>query len=291
MHQSSAARPYVAPAPSTSRPHCAPIAARVLLALCTAALMAGCGGDTPTDLTGVRRDYGAPVSVGNGNARSYVAIDQQTKQPTEIGIALDAKAFDGLPTAEMAYSYLLPLPSDAPAPYRLVELDWNPNGHEPQGVYDVPHFDFHFYRITLDQRNAIVPSDPDFAAKASNVPTGDSVPPFYVVPGPPADVAVPQMGVHWSDVRSPELQKIMGHPENYQDFTKTFIYGSWDGAFTFLEPMVTREYLLTKPDVTTPIPVPQEYPEPGYYPTAYTVTYDAQANEYRVALTGLTQAQ
>ena len=152
-------------------------------------------------------------------------------------------------------------------------------------------FDFHFYWISLQERNSILPSDPAFATKARSVPTGDYVPPFYVVPGDPADVAVPQMGVHWSDVRSPELQGILGHPDQYQPFTKTFIYGSWNGRFTFYEPMVTVEYLKSNPDFSRAIPVPAQYPEAGYFPTSYKVTYDAQAKEYRVALTGLTWRQ
>jgi hypothetical protein len=111
------------------------------------------------------------------------------------------------------------------------------------------------------------------------------VPPGFLVPGDAAEQAVPQMGVHWFDASAPELQGLFGGTP--QPFTKTFIYGSWDGAFTFYEPMVTRAYLLSKPDVVTPIRVPARVPEPGWYPTAYRVSYDAQAREYRVALTGL----
>lgn len=229
-------------------------------------------------------------------ARAYVVVDSKHGQtPVELGIALDARALQGLPSTQMMYMYLLELPAQAPAPYKLVELDWNPYGHPPPQVYTVPHFDFHFYTISLAERNSIVPSNPDFAAEANNLPTGAYVPPFYAaLAGPgqsPADIAVPQMGVHWSDVRSPELQALLGNPDGYQQFTKTFIYGSWNGRITFYEPMVTLEYLLSNPDVTTPIPVPAQYPEPGYFPTSYKVTYDAQANEYRVALTGLTERQ
>jgi len=151
----------------------------------------------------------------------------------------------------------------------------------------VPHFDFHFYTISLQERNSIVPSDPDFAAKARNLPTGEYVPPFYVVPGDPAALAVPMMGVHWFDVRAPELQNILGHPELYQPFTKTFIYGSWNGRFTCFEPMVTREYLLSHPNSVTDISTPDLYPEAGYFPAVYRVTYDEQAKEYRIALTNL----
>ena len=83
------------------------------------------------------------------------------------------------------------------------------------------------------------------------------------------------------------LQKLFGNPAGYQPFTKTFVYGSWNGRFTFLEPMITRSYLLSHPDVVTPISVPSLYPQPGYYPSAYRVAYDSKAKVYRVALTEL----
>lgn len=268
-------------APDSSSPTNADRAARVSLA------RAG------YDQAGAHRQYGPAIKVGDGMARSYVVVDsKQGGAPLELGVALDAQALDGLPRDMMMYMYILKLPALAPAPYQFIELDWNPMGHEPPNVYTVPHFDFHFYTMSLAEHNSIVPSDPDFAAKANNVPTGGYVPAFFVpLAGPggtPADVAVPQMGVHWSDVRSPELQGLLGHPENVEPFTKTFIYGSWNGRFTFYEPMITVDYLRTRPDVTTPIPVPALYPQSGYFPTAYKVTYDAQAREYRVALSGLT---
>jgi len=243
------------------------------------------GYDTP----GMHRQYGPPVKVGDGMARAYVVLNAKEGQaPVELGIALDQKALDGLPADGMEYAYDLALPTHAPAPWQFAELDWNPHGHVPAGVYDVPHFDFHFYMVSQAARDAIDPSDPQFAAKASNLPMGSYVPPFYIVPGPPAAVAVPHMGVHWLDVRSPELQGLLGNPGAYEPFTKTFIYGSWDGQFTFLEPMVTRAYLLSQPDVTSPISVPAQYAQSGWYPTSYHVTYDAQAKEYRVALSGMT---
>jgi hypothetical protein len=238
---------------------------------------------------GMHRQYGTPIKLGNGMARTYVVLDAKSGgAPQELGIALDASALQALPDDHEEHSYVLPMPAQGPAPYQFAELDWNPHGHEPAGVYTLPHFDFHFYAISQSEWNSIVPSNPLYAAQANNVPTGAFVPPFYIVPGPPAAVAVPKMGVHWLDVRSPELQGLFGHPENAQTFTKTFIYGSWNGRFTFFEPMITRAYLLTNPsDVVTNIPVPAARPVAGYYPSAYRVTYDAQAKEYRIALTSL----
>lgn len=274
-------------------------------ALAALTLLVACQADAPTalapgqsasnaragyDQPGMHRQYGPPVKVGSGMARAYVVLNAKDGQaPAELGIALDEKALDGLPTGAAEHSFDLQLPAQAPAPYQFAELDWNPQGHVPPGVYTVPHFDFHFYMVSQAARDAIDPADPNYAAEANNLPTGAFVPPFYIVPGPPAAVAVPHMGVHWLDVRSPELQNLFNNPAGYQPFTRTFIYGSWNGQFTFLEPMVTREYLLTQPDATSPISVPAQYAQPGWYPSSYRVTYDAQAKEYRVALSGMTQ--
>jgi hypothetical protein len=275
----------------------------VFAVLGAVALIVACQSDAPNELAptqpatlaragydaaGMHRQYGPPLKVGDGMARAYVVLNAKAGQaPAELGIALDEKALDGLPTDGMMYGFDLQLPAQSPAPYRFAELDWNPHGHVPPGVYTVPHFDFHFYMVPKSARDAIDPANPQFAAQASNLPAGDLVPPFYVVPGPPAAVAVPHMGVHWSDVRSPELQGLLGNPAGYQPFTKTFIYGSWDGNFTFLEPMVTREYLLTHPDAVSPISVPARHAQSGWYPTSYRVTYDAQAKEYRIGLSGM----
>lgn len=258
------------------------------------------------------RRYGTTVKLGDARARSYVTVDE-TGAPVEIGVALDERALDGLPAAGSGHfehdgmahangthTYLLDLPTEYSAPFTFVELNWNPVGHEPEGVYQgVPHFDFHFYTITKAEREAILPSDPQFAAKANNVPTGDFVPPFVAALGPPgappAAIAVPLMGVHWVDVRSQELQGLLGKPEAYKPFTTTFIHGSWEGRFIFWEPMITHAHILEKKTTSDPavrdeiiqLPVPARYQAPGSYPRAYRITWDADAREYRIALTQL----
>lgn len=253
--------------------------------------------------------YGAPARIGNGTARLYVELDASGKAASEIGIAFDADALEGLPAGGAGHhgqhadihEYLFELPVEYTAPFRFVEVNWNPVGHEPEGVYqDVPHFDFHFYTITKAERDAIDPADAQYAAKANDVPTGDYVPPSTAVLGPPgappAAMAVPKMGVHWVDMRSPELQKLLGNESAWRPFSATFIHGSWAGRYIFLEPMITRAHMLAKRetadpavrDEIIPIPVPAKYQASGRYPTAYRVSWDPQAGEYRVALTGLT---
>jgi hypothetical protein len=284
----------------------------VTLALATLARPSVTTGRVDTNRPLTLRTYGVAVELGLGRARTYVLTDSATGAPLELGVALDARALDGLPAVgsghhgahTATHEYILQLPAAHGTPFEFLEMNWNPAGHEPEGVYqDVPHFDFHFYTITKAERDSIVPSDPRFVARANDVPTGDYVPPFNAALGPPgvppSGIAVPMMGVHWVDVRSPELQRLLGKPDAYRPFTATFIHGSWNGQFHFWEPMITRAHLLEKRTTTSatvrdeiiPIPTPARYRIPGYYPSAYRISWDAEANEYRVALTQLSRRQ
>ena len=68
--------------------------------------------------------------------------------------------------------------------------------------------------------------------------------------------------------------------------TKTFLCGAYAGKVAFVEPMVTRAYLLNKPNAVEPIPQPKVYPA-GVFPTQYTVKVDRSTHEYTIALEGL----
>jgi len=87
------------------------------------------------------------------------------------------------------------------------------------------------------------------------------------------------MGAHWIDPMSPEF--------NNQSFTRTFIYGFYDGKMIFVEPMVTVAYFETKPNEQNNIRLPAKYPGISYYPTLYSIKYDAANKEYTVSLDGL----
>ena len=229
------------------------------------------------------RVYGAEVALGNGTARVYVDLVEGV--PQELGIALTEGALTGLPTdhseggvqmpdGHRMFDQALPMPAQNPTPYQHVLLGWNPGGHEPAGIYDKPHFDFHFYTITDAERQTITPADPKFAEKAARHPASTYTPNGYVaIPG-----AVPMMGAHWVNPATPEL--------NQKPFVQTFLFGSWDGRMIFVEPMITKAFLETRPDFTAPIPVPTQHAEPGYYPSKYTVRWDEKAQEYRVAISG-----
>ena len=296
-------------------------AAPALLVLTALGTQGACSDDSatpagPTDVVslpnGTARQYGPSIPLGNGQARTYVILDQkQNGRALELGVALSPEAMEGLPAPMNmppgsgdghehvdSHEYLLQMPQQNPTPFKFLELDWNPQGHEIPGIYTIPHFDFHFYTITKAERDLIVPTDANFQQKADNLPPAAMVPQFYstlVPPGTPTP-AVPKMGVHWIDARSPEIQGLLGHPELAKPFTTTFIYGSWNGKFTFVEPMITRDFILgrraasatAQRDSVIPLPKGAQASPAGSYPAAYRIAWDAAANEYRIALTQLT---
>lgn len=226
--------------------------------------------------------YGPSVAFSQGTARAWVQTDG-SGTPTALGIRMTEQALTGLPAtapgpSPTALMVTLPLPDQAKGiGFDHAELGWNPNGHEPPQLYGYPHFDLHFYMVTSAVQKAILPSDPQFATKAANFPSTVFIPAGYMPPpGPPSATAVPQMGLHWMDKHAPEL--------NGQQFTNTFIYGSWDGKYIFLEPMITKAYLETHPNASQPIPQPAQWAAAGRYPTTYSVNYDATAHEFRFTL-------
>lgn len=186
----------------------------------------------------------------------------------------------------MPTSWPLELPdAAATTPFQYVTFDWNPHGHEPPGVFDKPHFDLHFYFLDEDEVAAISPEDPDFGAKAANLPAETHMPSgFTTAPGPPEEQGVPMMGVHWLNTED-------GILDGPFDFTEVMIMGSWDGEWTFIEPMMTTEWLRGKPTVNEDLAQPEVYPADAYYPTTYSVEFEEDTGEYVVTLGGMVERQ
>ncbi len=239
-----------------------------LLLLCSIVSFSVAGA---TNDVAIRTYKGPSKSVGNGRAYAWVQIDS-TRNPVAIGVTLTRRALSGLSQHAMK-SWNLTLPKHA-VPFNHVGLDWNPHGHEPDHIYDKPHFDFHFYFITKGKRRHISCTGADLT-RCEKAPPMDYQPSDYVqTPG-----GIPMMGAHWVDPFADEF--------NGGTFEKTFIWGSYDGRLAFMEPMVTREYFLTQPDFMVYIKDAAKVDRSGYYPTHYAVRYDPTAQTYSVSLVDL----
>jgi hypothetical protein len=223
---------------------------------------------------------GETKALGKGQVRSWVKLDG-SGNPTAIGLTFGEAALSNLPTepppGAEGTEISLALPSQAASTaFNHVGLWWNPHGHLPAKIYDVAHFDFHFYMITEQERNGITVQGDD-VARSNKQPAAEFVPEGYTyIP----DSAIPRMGAHWVNPLSTELHG--------QTFTRTFLYGSYNGQLIFGEPMITKAFLEAKTDVTEPIKLPAKYARHAYYPTKYSVKYDPIKKEYTVALEGMT---
>lgn len=231
---------------------------------------------------GVQTAHGPVQALGAGTASAFVTT--AAGAPVAFGVRVTESALASLPTHGLPPSGLetvLSFPSEAlVAPYDHVSFDWMPHGHVPDGVYTLPHFDVHFYMMTEAERDAIDPARVTFATEAAVTPDASILPAGYV----PTPDALPRMGVHWVDPTSPEFTPA--------GFSRTFIYGFWNGKMNFVEPMLTKAFIesvktLPGQSASFPIPQPAAYGKAGYYPTVYGVRYDAEARAYDIVLEGL----
>lgn len=210
--------------------------------------------------------YKGPVQpFQHGKAWTWIQFDKNDT-PLRIAIAIDADAMSSLdPGGEHNGGHthangvsLAFHPKAALTPFKHALLDWNPNGHEPAGIFDLPHFDFHYYMTSETERQAIPPFMVDSTGFLDFPAPGympSTMPNLYV----PTPGGVPQMGTHWVDVSSPEL--------NGGTFNQTFLYGSYNGKVTFYEPMITKLFLDENPSFQRGIPLPNRFKEAGWYPT------------------------
>ena len=234
--------------------------------------------------------YGSELALGKGKVKTYVVTGDDGK-PTELGFAFDAATFQGLPEPPHAEAGP-PLPSQPlyfPDEAKGVAVDHGtfdfvPGGHPPPGVFDLPHFDVHFFYLTQEEVVEINPKSANFAGRGMKLPDEKFVPEdFGAIPNtPPEEAVVPGMGQHLVDMTVPPV------PGEYK-FTEVILNGSWDGKYAFVEPMVAIDYLLSKPNVTNDLKLPQEYQKTGLYPTKYSITYDAASDTYEISLNGLVE--
>lgn len=214
---------------------------------------------------------GTSKAFSSGKAWTYVQNDDDGN-PVEIGIILDEAGYNSLTgSGDIGVSLDFPTQASERTPILHGLFDYAPHGHEPAMVYDVPHFDLHYYFTTSAEREAITPFD---TVKAKVVPAADYFPAAYFGTG-----LVPQMGVHWLDATTPELAG------GSSAFTETFIHGSFDGKVTFWEPMITKAFIESKQSYEKAIKQPAKYQYPGkYYPTVQGFIHDTAKKEYRFYL-------
>jgi hypothetical protein len=205
-----------------------------------------------------------PAPWTDAGAKPFVRRDA-ANHVTAMGMVIPAATVKALPAHRSEAVY----PLEGAGLVRSANLQWHPAGHEPMHVYDVPHFDLHFYTIGEDVRHTIVPG-----AAAGTVKPAKAILPAGVILAPGF---VPAMGMHAVPGTQPEF--------NGGKFTVSPIIGYWNGELAFFEVMFTKGWLVKNLDKEAPYPQPASIHQHGSYPTRYSVHYDKAADAYTVALT------
>jgi hypothetical protein len=251
--------------------------------------------------------YGEAKRLGDGFAQVYAELDA-AGAPRVLGVTFDPGMLAGLPAMPNTWSrcfdknengridahgecngdyelrFELPqeLAQRANTPFKWVSVNYNPMGHPPPAppVWARPHYDFHFYIMPREAVAQIRPGPCSELIDCDDFKRAQTPVPAKYVHVDHIDVgaAVPDMGNHLIDSKSPELV-VQG-----REFTHTFIFGAYDGHVTFYEPMVTLAYFESRPDSCVPIKQPEAWQAEGYYPTSYCIRYLADAERYTVSL-------
>lgn len=254
---------------------------------------------------------GEAQALGMDTINTYADFDDSGR-PTALGLVFHRKALDGLPEkknvtsrcfdldkngkindaseCEGDYELRIAMPESVAGrediPFKWVGFNWNPEGHVPPGTYDLPHFDMHFYMVPEEKIDSIRVGGCDLFIHCEDREKAlMPVDPKYVHPDHiSVGATVGRMGDHLLNSKSPELAP---DPKDKKKFTHTWIFGSYEGQITFYETMMTREYLLGKPQECFDIKLPQAWQRAGYYPTRYCIRHDSDSDTFRVSLEDL----
>jgi hypothetical protein len=207
-----------------------------------------------------------------------------------VGATVPLASIEGAPADEHMHwppraATALDLPADAAPISGLMHLTtfWEPMGHPP-GPYLTPHFDFHFYLISQEERNAIDCSE---SGKPVALPVGYgmidvALPPDMVAmtgTSTLVGLCVPQMGMH---------SLLVTELESEDTFRGSMVIGYYQQKPIFIEPMISREMLMEKRSFTLPIP---EIPgASGNYPREFRADFDDATQSYRFTFSAFAPA-
>ncbi|MFV1990392.1 MAG: hypothetical protein ACC652_06595 [Acidimicrobiales bacterium] len=224
----------------------------------------------------------------NASVETWADFDEDGK-PTQLGITI-SESFVEQESATLSEKlkpeqrrmntgtyFDLELPEHREIPFRHAYFSFHPMGHVPPGIYDMPHFDFHFYLVSSNVRKAMAP---EAVSSAMEPVAGGYLPASYRASAKYNNFYWPYMGTHFISDHTGEIKITeAGDIEpGAERFDQTFVYGTFGGDVVFLEPMVSSWYLESikasdESQKTFDVELPARFKEAGYYPMKYRIAY------------------
>lgn len=203
-------------------------------------------------------------------------------QVTEYGVTVPMAIIANAPEhMEMVFppvaNSILRMPAEVTAATGVDHFTfyWEPHGHPP-GAYLTPHFDFHFYGIGMETREAIDCADP---MKPETLAAGYALPDLEIPElGTLVGMCVPAMGMHSAPADQLASDVV---------FDGTMIIGYYQRSPIFFEPMVAQSHLLSRQSFDLAMPAVPGVPAGVRYPGQFRAEYDAASDSYRLTFSGL----
>ena len=204
------------------------------------------GGDDDGDLSCSTIDAGIEIDDGAFQEDSLPAVPQVDACRPRFCVASRGSGTERVCEQPFLRTYLdSPAADSAFSPFKAIQLDYEPLGHAPRGIYSDPHFDFHFYytsrrEVEGIERGECGAADGSFLSPESYRKALAPVPLPCFPTGAWTNVglAVHEMGNHLVNLLSPEFGRFP-----MRGFGKTLIFGSYDGRINFIELMASRRWL------------------------------------------------
>lgn len=230
---------------------------------------------------------GESTDVGDGEVTAYATAASEGTV-SSLGVHVDGTAMDALGGDEVAADLALPAETSAGTAldthqFTFLRVEYLPEGHFPEGVYDVAHFDFHFFMLDVATVNDIEEGPADYSIPDAQLPAGHVRPPLVDTDGdgePDAPLVEAGRGEPIVAPDSPEFRE-------GDTFTHAHIYGAYDpdgdgvGQLILFEPMVTPEFLDGRDTVLdVELETPERYFAADRYPTRYVVQPAAHGGAY-----------
>ncbi len=210
----------------------------------------------------------SPVPAWSGEAWASSTLDKHGFVDS-LTLSISMAAIRSVPAGKME-SVIIDLPAIVTDQtfFDHISFDWVPHGHVPQGIYDRPHFDVHFYHSTVAEVAAVD------CTKTTKIASNLLAPAYALPPADDPEYCVPHMGVHASPASD-----FAPHFE----FRETFIYGYYEKDLAFFEPMITKEFFLSKQAAEHQLQLPASFLQLGKsLPQSYSIRYLEENDEYQI---------
>ncbi len=228
---------------------------------------------------------GETTTIAGGTAATWARVNGAGKV-IWVGLTIPVSVAETMPPrgAGPAGAILVlnfPPVVQATTYFNHTEVHSNPMGHPAGGLdphrYEAPHFDLHFYGISVADVAAI-PGGLFFAQPpAERLPVGWAQPEAF---------SIPQMGRHCAS-----LEDLAATAEDHWLYSMVAGFVPDASYMHFIEPMITQEFFLARQNLTLPVPTPAVLGRTTSYPTEFVIHYDKDADAFHLVFKGFESIQ